>query len=75
MTRPTLEVADILRAHGDRFLDRYRSLVTPLFSPSWSHIRLTKAPARRNRRLRGKNQDRHLTPSNIFQRLPAESAN
>ncbi len=24
MTRPTLE-ADILRAHGDRFLDRYRS--------------------------------------------------
>src|SRR5215467_6999564 len=25
MTRPTLEVADILRAHGDRFLDRYRS--------------------------------------------------
>ena len=25
MTRPTLEVADILRAHGDRFLARYRS--------------------------------------------------
>ena len=25
MTRPTLEVADILRMHGDRFLDRYRS--------------------------------------------------
>jgi len=25
MTRPTLEVADILRAHGDHFLDRYRS--------------------------------------------------
>src|SRR5256712_1731330 len=25
MTRPTLEVADILRALGDRFLDRYRS--------------------------------------------------
>jgi len=25
MTRPTLELADILRAHGDRFLDRYRS--------------------------------------------------
>jgi hypothetical protein len=25
MSRPTLEVADILRAHGDRFLDRYRS--------------------------------------------------
>src|SRR5438105_10894911 len=25
MTRPLLEVADILRAHGDRFLDRYRS--------------------------------------------------
>lgn len=25
MTRPTFEVADILRAHGDRFLDRYRS--------------------------------------------------
>jgi hypothetical protein len=25
MTRPTLEVADILRLHGDRFLDRYRS--------------------------------------------------
>ena len=25
MTRPTLEVADILRAHGDRFLDRYRT--------------------------------------------------
>jgi predicted Zn-ribbon and HTH transcriptional regulator len=25
MTRPTLEVADILRVHGDRFLDRYRS--------------------------------------------------
>jgi predicted Zn-ribbon and HTH transcriptional regulator len=25
MTRPTLEVADILLAHGDRFLDRYRS--------------------------------------------------
>src|SRR5215510_1778585 len=25
MTRPTLEVADILRGHGDRFLDRYRS--------------------------------------------------
>jgi predicted Zn-ribbon and HTH transcriptional regulator len=25
MTRPTLEVADILRAQGDRFLDRYRS--------------------------------------------------
>jgi hypothetical protein len=25
MTPPTLEVADILRAHGDRFLDRYRS--------------------------------------------------
>src|SRR6267143_5632603 len=25
MTRPTLEVADILRARGDRFLDRYRS--------------------------------------------------
>jgi predicted Zn-ribbon and HTH transcriptional regulator len=25
MTRPTLEVADILRAHGDRFLNRYRS--------------------------------------------------
>jgi predicted Zn-ribbon and HTH transcriptional regulator len=25
VTRPTLEVADILRAHGDRFLDRYRS--------------------------------------------------
>src|ERR1700720_1631487 len=25
MTRPTLEVADILRTHGDRFLDRYRS--------------------------------------------------
>src|SRR5437879_8246953 len=24
MTRPALEVADILRAHGDRFLDRYR---------------------------------------------------
>ena len=25
MTRPTLEVADILRTHGDRFLNRYRS--------------------------------------------------
>ena len=25
MTRPTLEVADILRTHGDCFLDRYRS--------------------------------------------------
>ena len=25
MTRPTLEVADILRVHRDRFLDRYRS--------------------------------------------------
>src|SRR5262249_55284300 len=25
MTRPTLEVADILRAQGDRFLDRYQS--------------------------------------------------
>jgi predicted Zn-ribbon and HTH transcriptional regulator len=25
MTRPTLEVADILRVHGDRFLNRYRS--------------------------------------------------
>ena len=25
MTRPTLEVGDILRVHGDRFLDRYRS--------------------------------------------------
>jgi hypothetical protein len=25
MTRPTFEVADILRMHGDRFLDRYRS--------------------------------------------------
>jgi hypothetical protein len=25
MTRPTLEVADILCAHGDRFLERYRS--------------------------------------------------
>jgi Putative transposase/Transposase zinc-binding domain len=25
MTRPTLEVADILRAHGNRFLERYRS--------------------------------------------------
>ena len=25
MTRPTLEVADILRTQGDRFLDRYRS--------------------------------------------------
>src|ERR1035437_2450677 len=25
MTRPTFEVADILRVHGDRFLDRYRS--------------------------------------------------
>jgi Transposase zinc-binding domain/Putative transposase len=25
MTRPTLEVADILRAQSDRFLDRYRS--------------------------------------------------
>jgi hypothetical protein len=25
MNRPTLEVADILRAQGDRFLDRYRS--------------------------------------------------
>ena len=25
MSRPTLEVADILRAQGDRFLDRYRS--------------------------------------------------
>jgi hypothetical protein len=25
MTRPTLEVADILRARGDHFLDRYRS--------------------------------------------------
>ena len=25
MTRPALEVADILRAQGDRFLDRYRS--------------------------------------------------
>ena len=25
MTRPTLEVADILRVQGDRFLDRYRS--------------------------------------------------
>ena len=25
MTRPTLEVADILRMHGDRFLDRYRT--------------------------------------------------
>jgi hypothetical protein len=25
MTQPTLEVADILRAQGDRFLDRYRS--------------------------------------------------
>src|SRR5437667_12669 len=25
MTRPTFEVADILRTHGDRFLDRYRS--------------------------------------------------
>src|SRR5467141_3889753 len=25
MTRPTLEVADILRAQGDHFLDRYRS--------------------------------------------------
>jgi len=24
MSRPTVEVADILRAHGDRFLDRYR---------------------------------------------------
>ena len=25
MTPPTLEVADILRAQGDRFLERYRS--------------------------------------------------
>src|SRR5207244_12966177 len=25
MSRPTFEVADILRTHGDRFLDRYRS--------------------------------------------------
>ena len=25
MTRPAVEVADILRAQGDRFLDRYRS--------------------------------------------------
>jgi Transposase zinc-binding domain len=25
MSRPTLEVADILRAQGDHFLDRYRS--------------------------------------------------
>src|SRR5271166_6074685 len=25
MTRPTLEVADILRVQGDRFLQRYRS--------------------------------------------------
>ena len=25
MTRPPFEVADILRTHGDRFLDRYRS--------------------------------------------------
>ena len=25
MTRPTLEVADILRVQGDRFLERYRS--------------------------------------------------
>jgi predicted Zn-ribbon and HTH transcriptional regulator len=25
MTRPTFEVADILRTHGDRFLERYRS--------------------------------------------------
>jgi len=25
MTRPALEVADILRVQGDRFLDRYRS--------------------------------------------------
>jgi hypothetical protein len=25
MTRPTFEVADILRTHGDRFLDQYRS--------------------------------------------------
>src|ERR1700686_5538994 len=25
MTRPTFEVADILRTQGDRFLDRYRS--------------------------------------------------
>ncbi len=27
MTRPTFEVADILRAQGDRFLDRYRRFV------------------------------------------------
>jgi hypothetical protein len=25
MTRPTFEVADIVRVQGDRFLDRYRS--------------------------------------------------
>jgi ribosome modulation factor len=25
MSRPTLEVADVIRAQGDRFLDRYRS--------------------------------------------------
>jgi hypothetical protein len=25
MTRPTFEVADILRVQGERFLDRYRS--------------------------------------------------
>jgi hypothetical protein len=25
MTRPTFEVADILRVQGNRFLDRYRS--------------------------------------------------
>ena len=25
MTRPTFEVADVLRVQGDRFLDRYRS--------------------------------------------------
>jgi hypothetical protein len=25
MSRPILEVADLIRAHGNRFLDRYRS--------------------------------------------------
>jgi hypothetical protein len=37
MTRPTLEVADIIRASGDRFIDRYQQHL------SWPQMKVLKA--------------------------------
>ena len=52
MSRPTLEVADIIRAHGTRFIDRNRSWLR------WPHLKVLRAIERCRTAALGGHRDR-----------------